>query len=398
MPRFLVAVPAVHGHIYPAIAIAERAKAEGHDAAMLLDPHVDPRLSQLGIPLFGVQSEAKEVKFLGAERSQASRDHKAELEFHRDRIRGMADKVESIREVLRTFRPDAVAVENMTYPIAIACRLERVPHVAYASSVSAVRPPELTYQFVQNAAALQPDIAELFARFGLTAELKDFVYLSPHWNAVLTTRSFVGTAGAIPPRMALVGPSIRSISLSSLALEAELAALPRPLVYIAFGTRFLWQPALLVACARGVVAAGASVIISAGQLANDEAFVKQLPAGVIAREEPPQLTILRERADALITHGGGSSLMEAMYFGVPLIVIPLAVDQPLTGYLVERSGAGVHVERSAADEQTVERAVSRALRDPAIAQNVQRVSASYRDSNGALGIVRIMEGLQARGT
>ena len=42
----------------------------------------------------------------------------------------------------------------------------------------------------------------------------------------------------------------------------------------------------------------------------------------------PQLDVLQEFADVFISHAGMNSVMESMYFNVPMILKPAMGDQP----------------------------------------------------------------------
>lgn len=57
------------------------------------------------------------------------------------------------------------------------------------------------------------------------------------------------------------------------------------------------------------------------------AKLKPLPENVTAATWGPQVKIL-SRSLLFITHGGCSSIKEAIYFGVPMIVFPHCWDQP----------------------------------------------------------------------
>ncbi len=59
----------------------------------------------------------------------------------------------------------------------------------------------------------------------------------------------------------------------------------------------------------------------------DREKLNPLPDNVILAEWVPQVEIL-SRAFLFITHGGISSIREAIYAGVPMIVFPCALDQP----------------------------------------------------------------------
>ncbi len=68
-----------------------------------------------------------------------------------------------------------------------------------------------------------------------------------------------------------------------------------------------------------------------------------LPENVIAVQHAPQLDLLK-RAKMMITHGGSSSVKECLYFGVPMIVIPIAYDMHGNAARVVYHGLGVRAE------------------------------------------------------
>lgn len=60
----------------------------------------------------------------------------------------------------------------------------------------------------------------------------------------------------------------------------------------------------------------------------------------------PQTKILGHGSiGGFLSHCGWSYVLEAMYFGVPVIALPMKADQPLNAQLVVESGIGVGVER-----------------------------------------------------
>jgi MGT family glycosyltransferase len=133
---------------------------------------------------------------------------------------------------------------------------------------------------------------------------------------------------------------------------------------------------------------GATLVISSEAVA---ARADELPDHTIATPYAPQLEMLA-RADAFVTHGGANSVMEGMYFGVPLLVIPLASDQPMQADLVARAGAGIAVERENLTTDSAFAALARLLdRDDPIRHAVARIQKSYRAGDGARRAAEIVE-------
>ena len=116
----------------------------------------------------------------------------------------------------------------------------------------------------------------------------------------------------------------------------------RPLVYVSFGTSYTNLPDLYD---RIVAELGDTyrLVLATGKL--DPA---QFP-GLEAARVQPQLDILAH-ADAFITHAGMGSAVESLWFGVPTVSIPQAVDQFTNAAQLEAIGAGVQLgERSLSD-------------------------------------------------
>ncbi|XP_051127788.1 beta-D-glucosyl crocetin beta-1,6-glucosyltransferase-like [Andrographis paniculata] len=68
--------------------------------------------------------------------------------------------------------------------------------------------------------------------------------------------------------------------------------------------------------------------------------------GMIVQGWAPQAKILAHPSmGGFVSHCGLSSIIESIYFGVPVIGIPLKLDQPLNARLVVDTGVGIEVKR-----------------------------------------------------
>ncbi|MFD0773150.1 macrolide family glycosyltransferase, partial [Streptomonospora algeriensis] len=104
------------------------------------------------------------------------------------------------------------------------------------------------------------------------------------------------------------------------------------------------------------------------------------PSWLHAAPSLPQWDLLAE-ADAFVTHGGTNSVMEALHFGVPMVVMASAPEHAITADRVEELGLGV---RLAPEEATAERLRS-AVAEVATSTDVRASVASMRDSVRAAG-------------
>ena len=69
-----------------------------------------------------------------------------------------------------------------------------------------------------------------------------------------------------------------------------------------------------------------------------------LPQNVLLVNRAPQLDVLK-RTSLFITHSGQGSTNEAVHYGVPMVCIPIFVDQPLVAHRVaDELGLGIRLD------------------------------------------------------
>lgn len=75
-----------------------------------------------------------------------------------------------------------------------------------------------------------------------------------------------------------------------------------------------------------------------------EPLADQIPPNFIVLPYVAQLHML-QHTDVFITHAGMNSTSEALYYNVPLVMIPLTSDQPLVANRVQELGAGITLNK-----------------------------------------------------
>ena len=76
----------------------------------------------------------------------------------------------------------------------------------------------------------------------------------------------------------------------------------------------------------------------------DQAKLGRIPENIFIHQSVDQLAVL-ERADLFITHGGMNSVNEALCYTMPMVVVPMADDQPMVGARIAKLGLGTVVSR-----------------------------------------------------
>lgn len=156
----------------------------------------------------------------------------------------------------------------------------------------------------------------------------------PELNIVYVPRVFQPYSETFDERYLFTCPKMRPIAPTDTAIPY--AELPRPLIYISMGSLMSSQ-IFCRRCIRSFGGKGVSVILNTGKIAPET--LGKLPPNIHAYSFVPQLEVL-SHADLFITHGGMNSINEAMYYGVPMLVMPVINDQPINAAQVVRLGVG----------------------------------------------------------
>jgi MGT family glycosyltransferase len=137
--------------------------------------------------------------------------------------------------------------------------------------------------------------------------------------------------------------SVRATDLSWTPPEPD----GRALVYLSLGSLGSADASLMQQLVEELAETPHRYVVSKGpQHAEYE-----LAANMVGQEFLPQVSVL-PHVDAVITHGGNNTTTECMWFGKPLLVLPIFWDQHDNAQRVEETGYGVRLptyERAAGE-------------------------------------------------
>lgn len=164
---------------------------------------------------------------------------------------------------------------------------------------------------------------------------------------------------------------------------------PGSVVYVSFGTEACISPAQIMELAMGLEASGQPFLwvlrppdtrLTEGSLLTEDWKAGLLPEGYERRLQgrclietgwAPQGAILaHEATGAFISHCGWNSCLESVAAGVPIIALPLQVDQPANALLLARE-AKVAVEMKIVDGIAGRNEVERAVRSLMSGESVE---------------------------
>lgn len=198
-------------------------------------------------------------------------------------------------------------------------------------------------------------------------------------NLVPLTRQFQPDADSLDERYVFFGPSIKDRGDAGvLALNGD-----GPLLYVSLGTaisRGGGGSDFARLCFEAFGGDPGRVVLATGR-GVDPASLAGAPANFLVRPFVPQLEVLA-RAAAFVTHGGVNSVMEAVWYGVPLVAIPHTVEQLMFAGRVAELGLGVYLEPGSVTVARLREAVRTVRDDPGYRQRMAQASELARAAGG----------------
>ncbi|MCM2369947.1 glycosyltransferase [Aporhodopirellula aestuarii] len=163
----------------------------------------------------------------------------------------------------------------------------------------------------------------------------------------------------------------------------------QPLVYASLGTIHGNAKHLFHEIAEACATFDVQLVISLGRSMENEA-IPTFPGSPIAVRYAPQLELLK-RAALTITHGGMNTTLECLTNAIPMVVIPLANDQPGIGSRVKWSGCGESIPAKSVSVATLRKAISQILHDPSYRENARKMHVAIERCGGVTQAADIVE-------
>ena len=118
-------------------------------------------------------------------------------------------------------------------------------------------------------------------------------------------------------------------------------------------------------------------IVSKGPQASEF----ELAPNMVGAEFLPQTSVLPQ-VDLVITHGGNNTVTESLFFGKPMVLLPIFWDQHDNAQRLDETGFGIRVDTYAHDPADLRAAIARLLDDGALADRLAQTSRRLQSARG----------------
>lgn len=249
-------------------------------------------------------------------------------------------------------------------------------------------------RIVRAASATVPRMASaLRAKYGLPplpGTVTEFTGSLPLYLVPSTPR-FDGNRRDLPPSVRYIGPCLeRDNSPDQPAVPAQRN---QPTVLVVEGTIYPEQPVLLRAAAQALADASFNVVLVAGKDRKLDSLGLGPLAGNIRLEKWAPLSDLLPFADALLTYGDSETVMAAIAGNVPMVLMPMILDQLETALRASMAGTALVLGRMKRSPASVRGAVKQVLEDPGFRENTRRMSSDFTEFRGGDLAAELLETL-----
>ncbi len=365
--RILVASSPGVGHLLPLLPVARAAQARGHDVRIAAGASLAPVAASAGLPfeVVGPATIGEVARTLPGIETATGR--RRALIVFRGAFCGpiaasMADDLDALFD---RWRPDVVVREDMAFGAWLAAERADIPDVvvqatAWRPNMRAVAGEPLQAQRVRLGLPADPALSGFDGRIYFTTRppsLHDPT--APYPPSTLELRPIAddrhdGTTAPGDDAPDPFGP-----------------ADGRPRVAITFGTVNAFETTALRALIDGAVSADARVVVALGA---DPATLGEVPPDVDVRAYVPMSDLL-PASDVLAFHGGSGTMLAALGAACPMVIVPLAADQPDNADRCTAAGVAVVVPRDTITADAVRDAIRAVMTDPSYRGRADEVAA-----------------------
>jgi MGT family glycosyltransferase len=165
-----------------------------------------------------------------------------------------------------------------------------------------------------------------------------------------------------------------------------------PLIYLSLGSLGAADVELMRKLIAELTDAPYRMIVSKGPQAKEI----ELAANMAGAEFLPQTSIL-PKVDLVITHGGNNTVTECLYFGKPMVLLPIFWDQHDNAQRLHERGFGIRLDTYRHEPGELTGAIERLLGDRELTTRLAAISARLQAARGTERAADLIEHAAAEG-
>jgi len=390
MGKFLFIVPPLTGHINPTLSVGAELLEKGHSVGWIsLDGNLKSQLPDGGELLLITYDQSNEEK----QNSEKYLDIiTKKIVYGIESIKFLYEEVliplnrymfDGIMQWLDVFQPDVVINDHQLFAGSAAATLKGIPYATSVTAPAAIKMmedlPKIHAWEVNQIVALQKEL-------GVPGD--DSIASSELLTLVFTSRVFFGNM-ELPEAYHFPGPVITHRKQQIDFNWEKFNSSKTPRLLISIGTTFdhQYKKDFFAKVIEAFREEKITVVV-----VSDRSLFDEWPENFIVQNRVPQLDLLPQ-LNGVICHAGHNTVSEALYHGLPLVVIPIAYDQSHVAGRVVESGSGVRLNYRRFRARHLLEAAHQILFDVSFRHSAEKIQASFKDAGGTAKAASLLAAL-----
>jgi UDP:flavonoid glycosyltransferase YjiC (YdhE family) len=373
--------PRTHAHINPTLALGAALVQRGHRVTYATTDDFAPKIASFGAEaiIYSPPDLTRWSSILDRDDISLYDPKQWELTLEFLPVFTMRDAVNTLSKVTHFYdvnRPDIILYDYTAYAGHILAKMWKIPaiqtfpHFAFYNDFH-----------VKNGNWCEPSPT-------LPLRQKMDLFYSTFWpvedlNLYFIPPSFQYDVQSFDDRFCFVGPSLDIGPPNSLRQEKP----KNPTVIVAASTSTYIDPRYFRTFIQALEGSKWNVVLAVGD-AIDPVTLGPLPPNfevcVSHREILP-------KASLFVGSGGMTSTLEAIYYGMPTILIPQGMYHADVAHRIEQLGLGRVLKKAEVTAETLSAAIDQVYEDSAIHERVQRMQQDIKEAGGPEKAADIVE-------
>lgn len=429
MAKILFTVVPAFGHINPTLPVAVELKRRGHDVGYATGADFQTAITAEGFAFF--QAGPPRLRPGGTDTSQGmfkSAGALGQYYFLKLLAEVNEESIDPMRAAVERFRPDVIISDSLTYAGGQMAEYYGLPWASFCSVPSMIpsndAPPmtpwglppsdsrlvKMFYSIIRfwQSRFVLLRVTGLDRRFNLIrsglglepvtgcavrSAISPYLILSP------TCEGFEYPRSDWPPQMHLIGPAAWGKGADNVDTHALFEFLDdddAPIVYVTLGTLHTYRSHRFY---KMVIDAfrddRLQIVVSVGN-AMDMSEFSGAPPNFRFERFVPHSKIL-PRAAVVVHHGGQGVAQDSILYGVPSVVVPIALDLHEMARRCSVAGVSIRIPFSRVNSKRLRAAVRQILEGGEIRRNTKRLQTIFRSTNAAATGAGLIEQLAGTG-
>jgi MGT family glycosyltransferase len=403
----------VPGHLNPMTTLSRKLKARGHDVVFISVLDTEPYVRAAQLPFIPYCKKEFPLGSVSQRTDQQSKlQGQAALEF----VIGEAANVlqAAFRNLPQTqeARVDALVLDQVDYGLGLVPMHLGIPyvhvsnalHLDYSGNTPLALfdwPHETTPEAsIRNQAGVRGVMQAFEPLLSIGRGYAERVGLDIDWSNPLATMSelawltqtpkeFDFESFHRPPQFHYTGPFHDGLGRIKSDFPWDRLT-GEPLIYASMGTLQNGLESVFSTIAEAVGRRpGMQLVLSIGPTL-DPNQVQSLPANSIVVSNAPQVELLK-RSALCITHAGLNTTLESLAQGVPMVAIPVSMDQPGVAARIAYTRTGAYVALQEMTAPRLSALIDEVLGNPEYRQNANKMKQAIVQTNGLEKAIDLLE-------